>query len=208
LSKAKTKKAKANLKRDLYRAKVKLASSAGIQRNAKVDETQGNKLYHKIHYVRYADDYLIAIKGPKSLALIIKKATENFLKSSLHFALKGGELVHASHSKVRFLGFDIKLPGRSDREVVENRRVLSFKKLKNRILNRKKMLENRISTALTAEYDLKVKKEILALANKNLNKTSRSNDITNLAHLEANTVHFQALSKQKLWSPEQGPFKI
>lgn len=69
------------------------------------------------------------------------------------------------------------------------------------------MLENRFSAALTAEYDFKVKKEILALTNKNSDKTSRSNDITNLARLEANAVHSQALSKQKLWSPEQGPFQ-
>ena len=179
----------------------------GIQRHPKTDEAQGNKLYHRIHYVRYADDYLIAIKGPKSLALTIKRETENFLKSSLHFELKGGELVHATHGKVCFLGFDIKLPGRSERGVVENRRILSFKKLRNRILNRKKMLENRFSAALTAEYDFKVKKEILALTNKNSDKTSRSNDITNLARLEANAVHSQALSKQKLWSPEQGPFQ-
>jgi hypothetical protein len=128
----------------------------------------------------------------------VKKKAENFLKSSLHFELKGGELVHATHSKVRFLGFDIKLPGRSERDVVANRRILSFKKLRNRILNRKKVLENRYSTALTAEYNLKVKKGILALINKNLDKTSRSTDINNLACLEANAIHSQALSERKV----------
>jgi len=40
--------------------------------------------------VRYADDYLIAVKGPKSLARDIQKKTQDFLKSNLHFSLKGG----------------------------------------------------------------------------------------------------------------------
>jgi hypothetical protein len=97
---------------------------------------------------------------------------------------------------VHFLGFDIKLPGRNERDIVENRRILSFKKLRNRILNRKKMLENRFNTALAAEYDSKVKKEILALTNKNIDKISRSNEITNLARLEANATYSAALSKQ------------
>jgi len=195
-SKAKGKKAKKNLKRDLYRTKVKAALKAKIPRKPLVDINQGRWVYHKIHYVRYADDYLIAVKGPKSLALEVKKATENFLKSSLHFYIKGGELVHAKDSKVSFLGFDIKVPGRSERDVVENSRVLSFKKIRNRLLNRKNMLEGRFTKALSETYDLKVKQKILALSkNKDINRTDMRNEVYNEAFIEASQIKKLAIEQ-------------
>jgi retron-type reverse transcriptase len=65
LSKATTKKAQSNLRREVYRRKVKDAIKAGIRRNPESDEQQGNRVYHRLYYVRYADDSLIAVKGLK-----------------------------------------------------------------------------------------------------------------------------------------------
>ena len=86
---------------------MKEAIKAGIQKKPETDEQQGNKIYHRLYYVRYADDYLIAVKGPKWLAKDIQKRTQNFLKSNLHFQLKEKNLIHAKDNKVEFLGFDI-----------------------------------------------------------------------------------------------------
>ena len=109
-----------------------MAIKAGIPRRPLTDDQAGDHVYHRLHYVRYADEYLIAVKGPKWLAKEIMKKSQDFLKSSLHFSLKGGDLAHGSHNVVRFLGFDIKIPSRKERSVVETRKILSFKKIRNR----------------------------------------------------------------------------
>lgn len=206
LSGAKTKEAKANLKRDLYRGKVKQAIKAGIAR--RVDSDANPKVYHKIHYVRYADDYLLAIKGPKSLALKVKFSVENFLKSSLHFGLKGGNLVHAKSDTVNFLGFDIKVPGRDERAVVETRRILSFKKLRNRVLNRKRALEERLTNALRKAYESKVKGAILDLSKRKLDKDARAGALDSMATEEAETLVKLAEAKGKAWIPTAGPLSL
>lgn len=99
-------------------------------------------------YVRYADDYLIAVTGPKWLAKDVQKRTRNFLKSDLHFNLKEGNLIHAKDNKVEFLGFDIKVLKRNERAVVETRKILSFKKLRNRLTSRKDVMEARFEKAI------------------------------------------------------------
>merc|ERR1712078_117889 len=121
---------------------------AGIERKVPSDHDGTEKAYHRLYYVRYADDYLIAVKGPKALAKDVKTRTEAFLKSNLHFALKGGDLIHGHHNKAEFLGFDIKIPGRDQRAVVESRRILSFKKIRNRLTTRKARLEARFDKAI------------------------------------------------------------
>jgi len=104
--------------------------------------------------------------------------------------------VHAKDSKVSFLGFDIKVPGRSERDVVENRRVLSFKKIRNRLLNRKNMLEGRFTKALLETYDLKVKQKILALSkNKDINRTDMRNEVYNEAFIEASQIKKLAIEQ-------------
>jgi hypothetical protein len=207
LSGAKSKESKSRLKRDLYRQKVKLATKAGIPRKALTNKQQGGKVYHKVHYVRYADDYVITIKGPKSLALKVKTAAENFLKSSLHFDLKGGDLIHARHEKFSFLGFDIKLPGRNERDIVENRRILSFKKIRNRITNRKKNLEGRFMNAMRKTYESELKSALLELSKQSTSKVDREQKVAQLARNEASNIGQKAMSIGQKWSPTKGPFK-
>ena len=173
LSRAKTRKAKVALRRNLYRTKVKMATMAGILRRPLIDEQAGDNVYHRVYYVRYADDYLIAVKGPKWLAKEIMKKSQDFLKSSLHFSLKGGDLVHGSHNAVRFLGFDIKIPRRDERAVVETRKILSFKKIRNRLLNRKRAMMERYEKSLSKIYDSEKRKALKSLVNSTVDKTER-----------------------------------
>lgn len=100
---AKISKAKANLKRSLYRQKIKEARKAGISKKPATDKQQGKHVYHRLHYIRYADDYLIAVKGPKWLAKDIQKRTQFFLKSNLHFKLKKITLSMQRIKKFNFL---------------------------------------------------------------------------------------------------------
>ena len=221
LSRAKTRKAKSSLRRELYRKKVKEANKAGIPRKPITDEQAKNKVYHRVHYVRYADDYLIAIKGPKWLAKDVMKKTQDFLKSNLHFSLKGGDLVHGAHNSVRFLGFDIKIPKRDERGVVETRKILSFKKIRNRLLNRKKVMVERYENSLLKIYESEKRKMLKALANSGTNKDEKLKSIKEIAQKDAlNQINIQLtlrdsgaepyrtlLNKERLhlkssWAPE------
>jgi Type II intron maturase len=58
-------------------------------------------------YVRYVDDFLFGVTGPRSLALKIKKKIVQFVKSDLKLELVGGEVTHVSSGKVLFLGIEI-----------------------------------------------------------------------------------------------------
>ena len=207
LSKAKTRKAKSNFRRDLYRLKVKDAKKAGIPRNPETDNQQGDRIYHRLYYVRYADDYLIAVKGPKWLAKDIQKKTQNFLKSNLHFQLSEGDLIHCRDNKVRFLGFDIKVPQRKDRDVVENRRILSFKKIKNRLTNRKRMMEARFEKSILKSYEAEKLKLLKALMKSKKDKVLQVDAIKTLALKDAYELKDKMTLEGDKWKFGQDPFK-
>jgi len=206
LSTAKTNKAKANLKRNLYRQKIKEAKKAGIPKKLETDEQQGKHVYHRLHYVRYADDYLIAVKGPKWLAKEIQKRTQLFLKSNLHFKLKKGNLIHAKDNKVQFLGFDIKVPGRKERAVVETRKILSFKKIRNRLTSRKNVMESRFEKAIFGAYEAQKLKFLKALMKGKKDKIARKEAIDLLALKDAYKLQEQMELKGNKWIASQKPF--
>ena len=207
LSRAKTKKAQSNLRRKMYRQKVKDAMKAGIPKNSKSDEQQGNRVYHRLYYVRYADDYLIAVKGPKWLAKEVQKKTQDFLKSNLNFTLKKGDLLHSRNNKVRFLGFDIKVPKRKDRAVVENRKILSFKKIRNRLTSRIHDMESRFEKSILNTYESQKLKILKTLLKDRKNNVSRENVIKALAHKDAHALHNHAILMGNKWISGQEPFK-
>lgn len=163
LKRARSRRAKNNLKTKICRSKIKAARKAGIRQKPETDADLPKRIYHRIYYLRYADDYLIAIKGTKQLAKQIKKKTEDFLKSNLHFDLKSKELIHGKDNKASFLGFDIKVPSRRDRVIVETRKRLSFKKINNRISSRKRTIEARFEKAILRVYETQKLKTLKAL---------------------------------------------
>lgn len=75
---------------------------------------QGRKLPYKsqtdknIAYVRYADDWLVGIRGSKEDCESIKNEMSKFLKTELKLELSEEKtLITHSSNKVRFLGYDI-----------------------------------------------------------------------------------------------------
>ena len=66
----------------------------------------------KIRYVRYADDWMIGIKGPKQLASQIKEEISEFLQSELNQELDPVKttITNLRKGKVTFLGYEIFLP--------------------------------------------------------------------------------------------------
>lgn len=157
LTKAKTDKAKNCLKRQLYRQKVKEATKNKIPKYLYHD-SENHEIRRRIFYVRYADDFLLGIHGPKSFVKGIQVKVEQFLKETLHFSIKrkGGpedeQIIHSRSNKVRFLGFDLKTPSRNSRSVVNTRKIISFKKLRNRMVNKKLILQQKYETMLKKVY--------------------------------------------------------
>lgn len=62
-----------------------------------------------IQYVRYADDFLIGIVGPKQFAEGIRKDINQFIKGNLHLEVKKDDLINRNEGGVKFLGFMIYL---------------------------------------------------------------------------------------------------
>jgi len=125
-----------NLKRQLYREKVKEAHKKNISKYGTNDQEQEHNKFHRVYYVRYADDFLIGIRGPKELAKKVVVDATQFLKANLQLEVDNTNIYDARNNKVEFLGFEIKTPGRKERAVMENRKVIAFKKLRSRITNR------------------------------------------------------------------------
>lgn len=49
----------------------------------------------KIYYVRYADDFLMGVDGPREVARTILDQVKNYISSNLHFTCSKAELLHA-----------------------------------------------------------------------------------------------------------------
>jgi hypothetical protein len=63
----------------------------------------------RIKYVRYADDFIVGVRGPKAIAIKIKKEISFYLKSELHLEINEEKtrLTDTYSDKADFLGFRI-----------------------------------------------------------------------------------------------------
>ena len=137
----KTEEQKNKLKKKLKNTKID-----SIERLPITNETQRtftNKIYHKVYYVRYADDFIFGIRGPKSLAIQVRDEVSLFLKSNLHLELKLANLYHTKSNSVDYLDFEIKVPNAKKTEVFKLKKTIAFSKLRNRIKLKKQILTNK-----------------------------------------------------------------
>jgi Reverse transcriptase (RNA-dependent DNA polymerase) len=133
------KKASSQKKQQVLRAKRKEAHQ-DIFYYTKIDDN-----YIRVKYIRYADDILIGVRGPKSLAEKILKTITFFLKSNLQLSLNGekSQILNSFSNKIPFLGmllyniFNKKTPYCKSREI-ENK-----KRKRVRVLSRIIALKNR-----------------------------------------------------------------
>lgn len=66
----------------------------------------------KIQYIRYADDWMIGVKGPYSLAKQLKEEVTQFFEETLKQTLdpKKTQIINLKSGKASFLGYEIFLP--------------------------------------------------------------------------------------------------
>jgi len=110
--------------RQLYKSKAKQLANEGIKRIINDDN------YIRIKYIRYADDFIIGVRGSKELALKILKEINTFLKSSLHLSIESEKtkLTYTIGNKAKFLGMTIhntpssQLPFRNSRSIENEKR--------------------------------------------------------------------------------------
>lgn len=65
--------------------------------------------FRRVHYARYADDFVIGIISSKEYAIRLKQEVKVFLEEVLHLRLseEKTKITHAKHDKIHFLGYII-----------------------------------------------------------------------------------------------------
>lgn len=65
--------------------------------------------YRRLHYVRYADDFLLGFNGPRTEAEEIKRRLREFLRDELRLELSEAKtlITHARSGAARFLGYEV-----------------------------------------------------------------------------------------------------
>jgi group II intron reverse transcriptase/maturase len=69
----------------------------------------GDPAYRRLHYARYADDFLLGFCGPRDEAEMIKQQLTAFLRDTLKLELSAAKtlITHARTTSARFLGYEI-----------------------------------------------------------------------------------------------------
>jgi hypothetical protein len=91
------------LSKKYQRNKAHSTDSSSIILSNRIHNEEGNR---NCKYIRYADDFLVGVLGPRSLAETIKKEIHQFLKEKLKIEmnLEKTKITHISKS-INFLGF-------------------------------------------------------------------------------------------------------
>lgn len=63
--------------------------------------------FRRVHYVRYADDFLVGTISSKAYAEQLKEEIKQFLENKLHLRLSEEKtlITHAKNEKAHFLGY-------------------------------------------------------------------------------------------------------
>lgn len=143
-----------------------------------------------IHYVRYADDFLIGIVGSRHYALQLRKDINNFIKGNLHLEVKKDSIVHRNDKEsVIFLSHKIRLQEFKAKFNTVTKRLRAIKQHKKKSVARFEVVNKRLSRAKSANYRANILKEVGNICEKfNLNaKKENTSYISQIAAYRAVT---------------------
>lgn len=102
------------------------ASALSKERRALPSTDTSDPDYRRLHYVRYADDFLLGFAGPKAEAEAIKGDIKDWLQGNLSLSLSEEKtlVTHATTEMARFLGYDI-ANGHRDHQLTNKRRTIN-----------------------------------------------------------------------------------
>lgn len=106
-----------------------------------------NKNLRRILYVRYADDLVLGITGPRDFALKIATEIETFIKSDLRLKVHDVSLTSRDKGAIKFLGFNLYLSSTKNKARTKSTKIKSIAKYKGRAIARLKGSDARISQA-------------------------------------------------------------
>lgn len=95
--------------RHRQRGNIEQAEALRNQAQRLPSQDRDDPNYRRLHYVRYADDFLLGFSGPSSEAEAIKQQLRKFLQEELKLELSEEKtlLTHASSEAARFLGYEV-----------------------------------------------------------------------------------------------------
>jgi group II intron reverse transcriptase/maturase len=123
-----------------------------VKERNNVPHNNQNGDWRALHYVRYADDFLLGFKGPKKEAEDIKAELRDFLKAELKLEMSEDKtpITHASTEPAKFLSYEIRI------DTDENRKAM-LSMGETRTLTKTPML--RIPRDVIVKWSGKAKKE-------------------------------------------------
>lgn len=126
--------------------------------------------YIRIKYVRYADDFIIGVRGSKELAKKIETLVSSFLKSNLHLQLNRDKtkVINTYSNKVSFLGMLIYNKNARDLPYRNSREVENAKRVKNR--------NKIIKLAKTNKILKKTRERFVKLLDKEISKVQKGHE--------------------------------
>jgi len=134
-------------RKQLARKKRRDAHKAGL-RYTKIDGS-----FIRVKYVRYADDFLIGVRGPKTLVLKILRSVTFFLKSTLQLKLneEKSKIIDSFSNKIPFLGMLIHNVATKNLPYRKSRALQNKKRKRTRVLLRADALVNQQTKRLKEE---------------------------------------------------------
>lgn len=133
--------------------KVKTAKCMGLSKTA-----FSKKTFRRVYYNRYIHNFLLGIRGPKFLAIDTRDEISQFIKCNLQIELQLSEIYHSKSNKVRYLGFDIKVPHKTHNSKPITKSAIAYKKIKHKLRQKKSLIETRKNTFLNQILHKKITK--------------------------------------------------
>jgi hypothetical protein len=99
------------------------------------------RIFRRVYYTRYVDNFLLGIRGPKFLAIDTRDETSQFIKCNLQLELQFAKVYHTKSNKIKYLGFDIKVPDNTQNYASKIKNTIAFKKLKNKLGQKKSIMQ-------------------------------------------------------------------
>jgi retron-type reverse transcriptase len=147
----------------IHRALKKYGSPEGVKKALRERKKQfyekwgrntGISTTHFIQYVRYADDFIFGVVGPRELARKVQGEVDRFLKQNLHLEVKENRIVSRNDKGVKFLGFQVYMPHFKKKTRVKWKHLESQKRYKARVLARLKVADANLSKATSHKFRL------------------------------------------------------
>ena len=133
--------------------------------------------YCRVTYVRYADDFIVGIRGTKDIARKIFEEVKTFLKSNLRLTVNE-EKTHITHiysNKAHFLGMELSCAPTNQIPFRRAAHIERFRRLQLRVKRKTEIAEERYRKILQTE--------IIKTVRRNGNKLDKSERDTSLTEL-------------------------